>query len=126
MAVEDMIYRSATSVADLAMLMSMMFDVDTDPEPKQQNDCGTPAAWRRHYRRGETIDEACRQTALAESKDQREKRKQTPPVRRKPPPDCGTVQAYDQHRYYREYPIDEACRSANADRVAGRTQRGVV
>lgn len=33
--------------------------------------CGTTAAYRRHYRRGEPIDESCRQAQAREAEDRR-------------------------------------------------------
>ena len=37
--------------------------------------CGTPGAYRRHYRRGEPVDEECRQAGCRDKTDRNRKRR---------------------------------------------------
>jgi len=66
--------------------------------------CGSLAAYRRHLRRQEPIDEACRE---ANRLAQQEK---SDAVTR-PIPACGTDSAYQRH-VRRHEPVDDACREA--------------
>lgn len=73
---------------------------------KPLSPCGTPAAYDRHIRRGEPVDDACRE---AHNADNRAKRERT---RAKGPVVCGTRRGYQKHRRNGEEACD-ACRYAN-------------
>lgn len=91
--------------------------------------CGTPAAVRRHVKRSEELDEACRGVDdLAWQADERERWRRAahraalrgvaapaPPRPPAPPrevPLCGTVEAAKRH-YRRHESLDDACRIAD-------------
>lgn len=71
---------------------------------RELHPCGTPAAYRRHQRAGETPCEDCQQAR----RDYVRRRygNARPESARKPAPPCGTPAAYQRHRRYGE----EACR----------------
>lgn len=64
--------------------------------------CGTKAAYDRHLRRNEPVDEACRQAKNAQQRAQA-----------KAPVVCGTRRGYRKHLAAGE-PACDACRHANA------------
>ncbi|ABD94182.1 transcriptional factor WhiB-like [Streptomyces phage mu1/6] len=66
-------------------------------------DCGSPAAAKRHRRKGADPCPACR---AAEAKYHRERKHRQPPT-------CGTRPGYQRHRRRGETPC-EACRIANS------------
>jgi hypothetical protein len=71
--------------------------------------CGTASAYTRHVKRGEPIDEACRQ-ANTEAK----RTKGTPTPARRKPIAHGTPRGAKQHRYRGE-PLCDPCHRAEAD-----------
>jgi hypothetical protein len=84
--------------------------------------CGTDAAYARHYRHGEPIDDACRAAHSARCKANYQARSN--PVRDPTPREaapCGTEAAARRH-WRRGEPLDEACRQAS--RVAGAARKG--
>lgn len=86
---------------------------DVQPTPRKPGTrplapCGTPAAYDRHTRKGEPIDDACREAHNAKN---REKRAQ---ARARGPVECGTRRGYQKHRRYGEEAC-AACRQANTD-----------
>lgn len=76
--------------------------------------CGTPSAYTRHIKRGEPIDDACRQ-ANTEAK----RTKGTPTPSRRKPIAHGELRGAKQHRYRGE-PLCEPCHQAEADYQRGR------
>lgn len=78
-------------------------------QPRPLAPCGTPAAYTRHVKRGEPIDDACRQ-ANTEAK----RVKGTPTPSKRKPIDHGTLAGGKQHRYRGEKPCT-ACARAEAD-----------
>lgn len=123
MDVSDVLARNARGDADLAMLMSMIYD-----EPRggwcgrarrERADCGTIEGYQQHlYYKESTEGCGCREANARRKAEQREQRRGVSPRRTKPAPECGTSAAYEQHRYYGEYPIDEACAAAHSADVA--------
>jgi hypothetical protein len=82
---------------------------DREPQPsgKPLAPCGTPAAYDRHIRKKEPIDQPCRD-AHARQKREREA------LKRAAAAECGTRGGYHRHRRNGETACD-ACRKANAD-----------
>lgn len=81
-------------------------------EPRRGHDlapCGTQSAYTRHVKRGEPIDDACRQ-ANTEAK----RAKGTPTPRLRKPIAHGELRGAKQHRYRGE-PLCEACHDAEAE-----------
>lgn len=76
--------------------------------PRELQPCGTPAAYTRHRRRGEPVDDACAEARKAEKRTQYANGS----VPRGPLQPCGTNAAYERHRWHGE-PIDEGCREAH-------------
>jgi hypothetical protein len=76
--------------------------------------CGTSSAWKRHYKRGEPLDEACREAMVADGR----KRYQAVAAPRILEP-CGTPAAAQRHRRHGE-PLDEACARAKREDAARR------
>ena len=121
--VVDVVATWALSLADEAMLMSMIYD-----EPrggwcgrarKERADCGTIEGYRQHlYYKESTEGCGCREANAERKAEQRELRQGVYPRRTKPAPECGTSAAYEQHRYYGEYPIDDACAAAHSADVS--------
>lgn len=72
---------------------------------KPLSPCGTPAAYDRHVRNGERIDDACREAHNANNRAKR--------TRARGPVECGTRRGYQKHRRDGEEACD-ACRYANA------------
>lgn len=82
----------------------------TDPHRGQSiADCGTQSAYTRHVKKGEPIDDACRQ---ANTKAKRTKG--TPTPSRRQPIDHGTLKGYKQHRY-RDEQACASCLAANRE-----------
>lgn len=83
--------------------------------------CGTQSAYTRHVKRGEPIDDACRQ---ANTKAKRTKG--TPTPSRRKPIAHGTLRGARQHRYRGE-PLCQPCRDGeNAyqrEQSAGKSRR---
>lgn len=77
-------------------------------QPRPVAPCGTPAAYTRHVKRGEPIDDACRQ---ANTEAKRVKGTPTPAMRK--PIAHGEPRGAKQHRYRGE-PLCEPCRLAEA------------
>jgi len=67
--------------------------------------CGTQAAYDRHIRRHELVDDACREAHAEKRRKQR--------ARDRGPAPCGTRRGYRRHRQNGE-PACDACRYANA------------
>jgi hypothetical protein len=80
---------------------------------KQLKPCGTPAARRRHIRKGEEVCEACRR-AHVEEVTWYQRRGPVPPRELRP---CGTEAAYQRHIRRGEL-ADDACLKAHAEHVA--------
>jgi hypothetical protein len=71
--------------------------------------CGSVKGYYRHYGRGETTCQDCRDAIAAH---QRERYQQNPPPKR-PPAECGTNGGYYRHVYRRETTCD-ACKAAHS------------
>ena len=89
--------------------------------------CGTPAAYQRHLRHGEPVDDACRR---ANTEAKRTPAATAMPERRKPIAH-GTLAGYKQHRYRGEQPCADCLtahrgykRQQNRLRAEARWQRG--
>lgn len=81
--------------------------------------CGTEAAYRRHRRRGEHADAACRAANVAATQNRKARQAPAPRQRaERPPPPCGTKAAYERHKRLGESPC-QPCRDANATYVRG-------
>lgn len=78
--------------------------ISGNPQRSGLAPCGTPAAYRRHLRKGEPIDVTC-------AADNR--RRHAARAARQQPPQCGTRRGYQKHRRDGE-PACEACKAANA------------
>ncbi|MEU7597326.1 hypothetical protein AB0B79_30480 [Streptomyces sp. NPDC039022] len=79
--------------------------------------CGTQAAYTRHVRCGEPVDDACR-AANTEAK----RVKGTPTPSRRKPIAHGTLAGYKQHHYRGESPCAE-CLEANRTYVRNRNRK---
>jgi hypothetical protein len=92
--------------------------VSREPQP-----CGTPAAYQRHRKNGEPLDDACREAwrlksaayraanlETARAADRESKRRRRREEAREPMP-CGTNAARQRH-VDRGEPVDEACAEA--------------
>jgi hypothetical protein len=86
--------------------------------------CGTPAAYRRHLRRGETPCQECKR-AETEYQQSRPAYRARHPVSRGPLQPCGTYAGYERHRHRGER-ICEECREANTARAATRRADAVA
>ena len=71
--------------------------------------CGTTAAYARHKRRGEPLDQACIDAHNAQSLESRQRLHPLKGPRELQP--CGTMAAYQRHWLWSE-PICDACREA--------------
>ncbi|GAA3155448.1 WhiB family transcriptional regulator [Streptomyces rectiviolaceus] len=76
-------------------------------KPRTLAPCGTPAAYDRHMRRGEPIDDACRVARRVRYRPDR-RTLATDPVR----PDCGTRSGYQWHTAHHEVPC-QPCTDAD-------------
>lgn len=75
-------------------------------KPRKLKPCGTEAAYARHLKRGEPIDDLCREGSSKERSLRRNKGKPEGWDAEKP---CGTLAARSRHKRLGE-PVDEACR----------------
>ncbi|MFJ9573603.1 WhiB family transcriptional regulator [Streptomyces bacillaris] len=76
---------------------------------RQLAPCGTPAAYDRHVKRGETADDACRLAHNKRTQEQKRRARQRGPA---VPDGCGTTRAYYRHLQAGE-PVDPACQAAS-------------
>lgn len=80
--------------------------------PRTLQPCGTHAAYQRHKRHGEPIDDACREAARTQSAKQAGR---NPRIRRHfGPTGCGTRNGYRKHLAANE-PACDPCRWANTE-----------
>jgi hypothetical protein len=89
------------------------------PGPKPSAPCGTLSAYQRHFRKGEPIDDACREANARWKADQFKQPVKNP--NRLKPIAHGTPKGYKQHAYRRETPC-AACREANRLDCAARSR----
>jgi hypothetical protein len=75
--------------------------------PRPLSPCGTPAAYDRHVRRREPIDEACRTARSSRYKSPRRQLAAAPER-----PECGTRSGYQWHTAHHEIPC-EPCTAAD-------------
>ena len=73
--------------------------------------CGTPAAYKRHKKRGETACGPCLEAAREYVRQQRDRNRGRPP--REPLP-CGTQAGFARHKYWGETPCGP-CREAERE-----------
>lgn len=78
--------------------------------PREPASCGTYAAWSRHKRRNEPIDDACHAAFLAKRTEDRRRAGAQP----RQPAECGTRAGYQRHLRLGEKACDP-CRQANTD-----------
>lgn len=143
--VADLVAAYATSPADLADLLAMLYDEpqprrarhagkDSDRRPgpnpdrvrravdpgtadtRQKPKCGSNKAYHQHLYWGETVDDKCR-AAHNLYEQQRSAAKNGRRVKNVEPYICGTLRAYRHHLAIGE-PTCDKCRRYNAERVA--------